>query len=193
MDGFSGLDKGWNDPDMMMIGMNGLTDAMNRTHMSMWCMMNAPLMLGLDLRRVEKDDTIYRIIANQDLIAIDQDPLGIQAKRIWTDYACEDPSKEYIRDNHRVDVLAKPLSGGRLALAVYNLSDETVEEDIHIDLDRISEKLGNVFPDELRDAKMIRERNVWTGEESVVEGDLLGKLLVMEPYGNITLILEKAG
>jgi alpha-galactosidase len=193
MDEFSGLDKGWNDPDMMMIGMNGLTDAMNRTHMSMWCMMNSPLMLGLDLRKVEKDDAIYRIIANKDLIAIDQDPLGIQAKRIWTTYDCSDPSKEYIRDNHRIDVLAKPLSGGRIALSVYNLSDKIAEEDIHIDLDLISEKLGSAFPEELRDAKTLLERNVWTGEESVVGKDLLGKLLVLDPHGNITLIIGRAG
>ena len=46
MDGFAGIDKGWNDPDMLMIGMNGLDMTMNRTHMTMWCMMNAPLMLG---------------------------------------------------------------------------------------------------------------------------------------------------
>ena len=84
MDEFAGLEKGWNDPDMMMIGMNGLDDTMCRTHMAMWCMMNAPLMLGLDLRRVEKGDALWRIIANQELIALNQDPLGIQAKSIFT-------------------------------------------------------------------------------------------------------------
>ncbi len=56
MDEFAGLDKGWNDPDMMVMGMKGLTETMNKTHMAMWCMMNAPLMLGLDLRRVQKGD-----------------------------------------------------------------------------------------------------------------------------------------
>ena len=84
MDEFAGLDKGWNDPDMMMIGMNGLTDTMNETHMAMWCMLNSPLMLGLDLRRVEKGDSIYNIIANKELIALNQDALGIQAKRIFS-------------------------------------------------------------------------------------------------------------
>ena len=54
MDEFASLERGWNDPDMLAIGMNGLTIAMNASHMSMWCMMNAPLMLGLDLRRVQK-------------------------------------------------------------------------------------------------------------------------------------------
>ena len=68
MDEFAGLDKGWNDPDMLMIGMNGLTDTMYRTHMAMWCMLNAPLMLGLDLRRVKVGDPIWQIIANKRLI-----------------------------------------------------------------------------------------------------------------------------
>ena len=138
MDEAASLERGWNDPDMLVIGMNGLTPSMNESHMSMWCMMNAPLMLGLDLRRVEKDDDIYKIIANEYLIGINQDPLGVQAKRIYTTYECEDPSKEYIRDNNRVDVLAKPLSGGRVAVAVYNLSNEIVEEDFNIDIDLIA-------------------------------------------------------
>ena len=40
MAGFFGPDKGWNDPDMMVIEMNGITDVMCKTHMTMWCMMN---------------------------------------------------------------------------------------------------------------------------------------------------------
>ena len=42
----------------------------------------APLMLGLDLRRVQKDDEIYQIIACEAIIALNQDPLGVQAKRV---------------------------------------------------------------------------------------------------------------
>ncbi|MCR4954506.1 MAG: alpha-galactosidase, partial [Treponema sp.] len=84
MDEFAGLEKGWNDPDMLMIGMNELTLQMNQTHFTMWCMMNSPLMLGLDLRRVKKGDELYNIISNRELIALNQDKLGIQAKRIFT-------------------------------------------------------------------------------------------------------------
>ncbi len=192
MDEFASLDRGWNDPDMLVIGMNGLTPSMNASHMSMWCMMNAPLMLGLDLRRVEKDDDLYKIIANEYLIGIDQDPLGIQAKRIYTTYKCDDPSKEYIRDNNRVDVLAKPLSGGRLAVAVYNLSSSTVEEDIEIDLDLIASRLGERFPDELRDAQKLKEINVWNGDSAVVSRRILTGPLILDPCGNITMIIERA-
>lgn len=192
MDEFASLERGWNDPDMLVIGMNGLTPAMNQTHMSMWCMMNAPLMLGLDLRRVEKGDEIYKIISNRHLIGIDQDALGIQAKRIFTTYKCDDPSKAYIRDNNRTDVLAKPLSGGRLALAVYNLSDSISEEDININLDFVAQKLGDKFPEQLRDVQKLNELNVWTGDTAVVSRQIISKPVIIEPYGNITLILERA-
>ena len=67
MDEFSGLDKGWNDPDMLMVGMKGLTTTMCKTHFTMWCMMNSPLMLGLDLRRVTKGDELYNIISNKHI------------------------------------------------------------------------------------------------------------------------------
>ena len=190
MDEFASLERGWNDPDMLMIGMNGLTPAMNRTHMSMWCMMNSPLMLGLDLRRVEKGDDIYKLITNEYLIGIDQDPLGIQAKRIFTTYPCEDPSKEYIRDINRVDVLAKPLSGGRLAVAIYNLSDEIAEEDINLDLDYIAEKLGDKFPSELKDVQTLKVINVWNGDSATLSRRILEKPVIIEPYGNVTLLLE---
>ncbi|MBO7613680.1 MAG: alpha-galactosidase, partial [Treponema sp.] len=69
MDEFAGLNKGWNDPDMLMLGMKGLTPTMNKTHFTMWCMMNSPLMLGMDLRRVCKEGDgegkmLYNIITN---------------------------------------------------------------------------------------------------------------------------------
>ena len=141
MDGFAGIDKGWNDPDMLMIGMNGLDMTMNRTHMTMWCMMNAPLMLGLDLRRVKKGDEIYSIIANKQIIALNQDSLGMQAKRVavyrfakGNDSEAEGKvqkilclEREYIRDNNRVDILVKPLANDSIAISFINLSDEKKE------------------------------------------------------------------
>ena len=123
MDEFAGLDKGWNDPDMLMIGMDGLTDVQCRTHMTMWCMMNSPLMLGLDLRRVRKNDWIYEIIANKLLIGVNQDPLGIQAKRVYTTAKTNDPSKDYITDINRVDILVKPMADGSAVISFINVSE----------------------------------------------------------------------
>ena len=143
MDEFAGLDKGWNDPDMLVIGMDGITETMCKSHMAMWCMMNSPLMLGMDLRRVNKGDWMYNLITNEDLIALDQDMLGVQAKRIFTTFNCDDPSTEYIRDNNRVDVLAKPLDNGDVALAFFNLKNEEHSARIIVSVDQIISAIGN--------------------------------------------------
>ena len=161
MDEFAGLDKGWNDPDMLMIGMDGLTDVQCKTHMTMWCMMNSPLMLGLDLRRVKKGDWIYEIIANNKLIALNQDTLGIQAKRLSTSVESCDPSKEYITNNDRVDILVKPLSDGGAAISFINVSERKQTGDFSIsasDIPFASFKKGEKY----------KVTDLWTGEESVV-------------------------
>lgn len=174
MDEFAGLDKGWNDPDMMMIGMKGLDDIQCRTHMAMWCLMNSPLMLGLDLRRVEKGDALWQIIANKELIALNQDSLGIQAKRIFSTMEADKPDKAYIRDNHRVDVLAKPLSDGSIALAFINMDKESAAEPVSVDTDRIVRFIGNKMTDEpgFKNAKGYTLKNLWTGEEKPLTGNL---------------------
>ena len=161
MDEFAGLDKGWNDPDMLMIGMDGLTDVQCKTHMTMWCMMNSPLMLGLDLRRVKKGDWIYEIIANDKLIALNQDTLGIQAKRLSTNVESCDPSKEYITNNDRVDILVMPLSDGGAAISFINVSERKQTGDFSIsasDIPFASFKKGEKY----------KVTDLWTGEESVV-------------------------
>ena len=147
MDTFAGLDKGWNDPDMLMIGMDGLDMTMCETHFTMWCMMNSPLMLGLDLRRVQKGDEIYRIISNEDIIALSQDPLGVQAKRVWTSTGSAEPDKEYIRDDNRLDILAKPLADGSLAVSFINLSGQIRTEKAEIPFDRIVSMIGGKMKD----------------------------------------------
>ena len=171
MDEFSGLGIGWNDPDMLVIGMDGINNIMCRSHMAMWCMLNSPLMLGVDLRRVNKGDEIYNIIANKDLIALDQDPLGLQAKRIFTTYECSEPDKEYIRDNNRIDILAKPLSDGGIALGFFNLSQEQKEqkEVPSISISEILDKIGRktVNKDLFANAEEYKIKDLYTGEETI--------------------------
>lgn len=67
----------WNDPDMLEVGNGGMTDTEYRSHFSLWSMMAAPLLIGSDLRKAGPET--FEILANKDLIAIDQDPLGKQA------------------------------------------------------------------------------------------------------------------
>ena len=166
MDEFAGLDKGWNDPDMMMIGMDGLDETMCKSHMAMWCMINSPLMLGLDLRRVEKGDWIHKIISNKNLIALNQDAMGIQAKRIYSSLEKENPDKVYLRDNKRVDVLAKPLSDGSIALAFFNLDTEDSKEKISVDKNLILKYLRGKMKDvkAFENAKSYSVEDLWNDE-----------------------------
>ena len=198
MDEFAGLDKGWNDPDMLMIGMNGMTTQMSQTHFTMWCMMNSPLMLGLDLRRVQKGDELYNIIANKELIALNQDALGLQAKRIFTTAktVCgggqvSQPDKDYITDCDRVDVLAKPLSDGSLALCFLNLSQEKRCGEFSVGVELIKKYLGEKLPADFYEAKSFEMTNLWTCEKCTVSFDKLSDVAFsvkeLDACGNVTL------
>ena len=70
----------YNDPDMMVIGMPGLTDAENRAHMSLWAVSGAPLLVGADLTRLS--DATLRTLTTPAVLSIDQDALGLQAVKV---------------------------------------------------------------------------------------------------------------
>ena len=72
----------WNDPDMLEVGNGKLSLAENRTHFSMWAMLAAPLLAGNDLPNMKPE--IRDILTNRDVIAIDQDPLGHEARHIYS-------------------------------------------------------------------------------------------------------------
>lgn len=187
MDEYAGLNRGWNDPDMLMIGMEGLSEEMEKTHMAMWCMMNSPLMMGLDLRRVKKGDYIYKIIANKDLIDINQDSLGIQAKRIYSSLAKAEPDKEYIRDINRIDILAKPLSDNSIALSFINVSEEDMSEKITVSLELIEKYLKDKMPDkDFFNAKTYKVNDLWSKEEYTVTDNTFA-VAGMKACGNVTL------
>ena len=70
----------YNDPDMMVIGMPGLTDAQNRVHMSLWAISGAPLLVGADLTTLS--ETTRATLTNPEVIGIDQDALGLQGIKV---------------------------------------------------------------------------------------------------------------
>ena len=164
MDEFAGLSKGWNDPDMLAIGMEGLNEVQNKTHMTMWCMMNSPLMLGIDLRTVEKGDAIYNIIANEDALSLNQDKLGIQAKRVYSSLAKEAPDKEYIQDINRVDILVKPLSEDRFAISFINVSFEDTDKTFKVD----EELIKKFFGDKIKFFSQYKVKDIWSKEETII-------------------------
>ena len=193
MDEFAGLSKGWNDPDMLMVGMDGLSETQCKTHMAMWCMMNSPLMLGLDLRRVEKGDWIYNIITNTELISINQDKLGVQAKRVYSSLATSDPSTEYIRDIERVDILVKPLCENRMAISFINVSQNAKTDSYSISMEDIIkafEKSDSLsYLKDMENAGCFEVKDVYTGK---VQENTTGTFTVdaLEACDNKTYIVS---
>lgn len=70
----------WNDPDMLLIGNNGLSHSQSETQMAMWAMWSAPLIMSNDLNNL--DEKAIKILQNRRVIAVNQDPLGKFGKRI---------------------------------------------------------------------------------------------------------------
>jgi hypothetical protein len=66
----------FNDPDMMVVGMPGLSDPQNRVHVSLWAISGAPLIVGADLRSLSPAS--LATLTNREVLAVDQDPLGLQ-------------------------------------------------------------------------------------------------------------------
>jgi alpha-galactosidase len=112
----------WNDPDMLEVGNGKLSLSENRVHFSMWAMLAAPLLAGNDLPHMKPE--IKAILTNKDVIAIDQDRLGKQAARIYSD--------------GEVEVWSRHLSGGALAVAVINVgSDRYSTHPFHLNLHKL--------------------------------------------------------
>jgi len=95
----------WNDPDMLEVG-NGMKYNEDKAHFSLWCMLAAPLMAGNDLRKMS--DQTKEILTNKEVIALDQDPLGIEAFRF------------YAFDG--IEIWVKPLANNELAVCFLNRS-----------------------------------------------------------------------
>lgn len=94
----------WNDPDMLEVGNEGMTITEYRAHFSLWCILAAPLMAGNDLRNMTNE--VKEILTNREVIAVDQDSLGMQGRRVK-------------RDDDR-EVWAKQLADGGRAVVLLN-------------------------------------------------------------------------
>ncbi len=104
---------------MLEVGNGKLTYDQNKSHFSVWCMLNAPLILGNDLRTVKQD--VIDIVTNKNMIAINQDPLGKQAK--------------VIKRCGGVDILAKPLADDKTAICLFNMRNGNKK--VSVDLQKI--------------------------------------------------------
>ena len=143
----------WNDADMLEVGNGGMTPAEYRSHFSLWAMMASPLMAGNDIAHM--DETTRSILTNKEVIAVDQDVLGVQGHRVW-------------KDGDR-EVWVKPLSGGGRALLLFNRGDQPVS------IRATADQLG--WPSGAR----ARIRDLWTHKDV---GNWTGAFeALVEPHG----------
>jgi hypothetical protein len=107
----------WNDPDMLVVGQVGWGENLHPTrlttdeqylHISLWSLLAAPLLIGCDVARL--DDFTLSLLTNPEVIAINQDPLGKQAKRVLVD--------------DDIQCWVKELENGEKAVGIFNLSEE---------------------------------------------------------------------
>jgi alpha-galactosidase len=157
----------WNDPDMLEVG-NGMGENEDRAHFSMWCMLAAPLISGNDQRHMKP--ATLRILTNKDVIAVDQDALGVEGFVYST--------------NAMVETWFKPLANGDWAMCVLNRGTTPAQFSFDWQKENVSDDFSH------RDANFAattyRVRNLWTG------GDLGGtaEMLSAEIPGHDVLLLR---
>ncbi len=160
----------WNDPDMLMVGIVGfgnthptrLTGDEQITHLSLWCLLAAPLLIGCDMTRL--DAFTKALLTNDEALAIDQDPLGQEATMVQ-------------HDNNDGEVWARPLSDGGWALGLLNGGPAS---------DRLTAHWANIGirgPQKVRDLWLHEDEGTFDGEYSVSVPPHGTVLLKLSPAG----------
>lgn len=98
----------WNDMDMLEVGNGGLTPDEERTHFALWAILNSPLLLGNDLRNMSPQ--ALDILTNKEIIAINQDSLGIQGFKY--------------KKEGTVEIWVKPMANDEWAICFFNRSQQ---------------------------------------------------------------------
>jgi alpha-galactosidase len=97
---------GWNDPDMLEVGNGGMTNDEYVAHFSLWALIKSPLLIGCDVTAMS--NATLSILTNKDIIALNQDPLGVQGHRV--------------AKSNDLEVWAGPLANGDVAVILFNRS-----------------------------------------------------------------------
>lgn len=133
----------WNDPDMLEVG-NGQAVNEDRAHFSMWCMLAAPLILGNDIRSMSQDTK--DILMNREVVAINQDSLGVQGLK----FAAKDGLEFWF----------KPLANNDWAFCILNRTTEAKQYTIDWQFFNLYDEVAKRFTD--FDSKTYMIRNLWT-------------------------------
>src|SRR6266436_5500149 len=147
----------WNDPDMLEVGNGGMSTVEYRAHFSLWCILAAPLMAGNDIRSMSP--VIAAILMNKELIAVDQDSLGMQGRRV--------------KRTGDLDIWAKQLADGSRAVALLNRG--AAESEMSISWTDLG------FPAHLSASV----RDMWTRKDL---GKLNGKFTARVPSHGVVMI-----
>ncbi|MGW6929180.1 ricin-type beta-trefoil lectin domain protein [Lentzea sp. NPDC054927] len=148
----------YNDPDMMMVGMPGLSTAASRVHMSLWAVGGSPMLLGNDLTKM--DAGTISVLTNREVVAVGQDPRGLPAVEVAED----------VRDRQ---VYAKVLSGnGRRAVALLNRTSAAATMTVRL------ADLG-------LSGRMAAVRDLWTGAATPITN---GTYSVTVPAGDAVML-----
>ena len=134
----------WNDPDMLEVGNGGMTRDEYKAHFTLWAIMAAPLMAGNDLRAMSEETR--SILLNAEVIAVDQDPLGVQGRVV-------------VDRGYGGQVWMKPLADGSRAVAFLNYAAK--EQELYVRWAQIGLAAG---PAKVRD--------LWAHEDLGVHSDL---------------------
>jgi|WetSurMetagenome_2_1015567.scaffolds.fasta_scaffold27046_2 alpha-galactosidase len=116
----------WNDPDMMEVG-NGMSLNEDRAHFSMWCILAAPLIAGNDL--IKMSDEVRDILTNKDVIAVNQDELGIQGFKYSS--------------NDSIEIWFKPLANDDWAMCILNRDSKSQKVFFDWAIENVKDELFN--------------------------------------------------
>ncbi|KAI0520399.1 hypothetical protein KFK09_007871 [Dendrobium nobile] len=135
---------GWNDPDMLEVGNGGMTIEEYRSHFSIWALAKAPLLIGCDVRFMSNET--LAILSNSEVIAVNQDKLGVQGKKV--------------KSNGNLEVWAGPLSGGKVAVVLWNRGSS--QASITVDFADIG----------LNSSSVVGARDLWKHSTTSAKGKL---------------------
>jgi alpha-galactosidase len=156
----------WNDPDMLVVGWVGwssnlhptrLTPDEQYTHITLWSLLSAPLLIGCDLTKL--DNFTLNLLTNDEVIAVDQDALGKQALPVYT--------------KGNIQVWKKELADGNYAIGIFNLGNNS--ENYNLELKNIA------LPDTMKARNIWKQKdigNIYKGKKFVIpsHGTLMLKL-----------------
>jgi alpha-N-acetylgalactosaminidase len=160
----------WNDPDQLIVGDFGLSLDQQMSQMAMWTIFASPLLMSNDLRNIPEDSR--EILQNPEVIAVNQDKLGVQGRLVSSSTTSHPHSPE----ETTLYVFAKPLSTGSVAVALLNTDDQGTPRNMTVSLQEAGLKVTSA---RVRDLFELKDIGVFNSKVT----------LSVNPSGGVRLLL----